>query len=94
MPRARHLRPSRFGGPGPGQPSIEVGMDPDDVGRLAVEGMCCGNFLIVTHPEVRVIAAERAEEVAAAFDRRFGPAAGDPAPLEPWRFTLHEGIFG
>lgn len=87
-------RPARFGGPGEGRPPIEVGMNPDDVGRLAVEGMCRGDFLITTHPEVRMIAAERADEVAAAFDRAFGPPTDDQAPPQPWRFTLHEGTLG
>jgi hypothetical protein len=50
---------------------METGMDPDEVGRIAVAGIERNDFVILTHPEVRAIAEERARAVAAAFDQYF-----------------------
>jgi len=69
---AARNRQERFGGPlqAPAHLSslLDAGMDPDEVGRIAVDGIIRKDFLIVTHPEVRAIADERSREVAAAFD--------------------------
>jgi hypothetical protein len=46
-------------------------MDPDEVGRIAVAGIERNDFVILTHPEVRAIAEERAKTVLDAFDRQF-----------------------
>jgi NAD(P)-dependent dehydrogenase (short-subunit alcohol dehydrogenase family) len=66
-PGRRH---DRFGGPGERNPwlSLEGGMDPVEVGELAVAGMRRGDFLIMTHASVRQLTDARAEDVAAAFD--------------------------
>jgi NAD(P)-dependent dehydrogenase (short-subunit alcohol dehydrogenase family) len=65
----RH-RPERFGGPTPTNPwlSLEGGMDPEAVGELAVDGMRRGDFVIMTHPPVRDIADQRANDILAAFE--------------------------
>ena len=67
---ATRNRPARYGGP-PAEaavPASGFGMDPDEVGRLTVEGVRRGDFYIVTHPPVRDIVSERCEEVLGAFD--------------------------
>jgi len=65
----RH-RPDRFGGPADDNPwlSLDGGMDPEDVGQLAVDGMRRGDFVIMTHPPVREIADARHRDVVDAFD--------------------------
>jgi NAD(P)-dependent dehydrogenase (short-subunit alcohol dehydrogenase family) len=72
---AGRTRSERFGGPvhAPEQfrQFMESGMDPDEVGRIAVAGIERNDFLILTHPEVRLIAEERARTVLGAFDRYF-----------------------
>jgi len=72
-------RPERFGGPGPAGTPLDAGLDPDDVGRQAVEGMLRGDFYIVTHPPVIEIAEERAAEIAAAFGAQAPRFPGDEA---------------
>ena len=68
-------RGARFGGPEPSpeffRQAMEAGMDPDEVGRLAVAGIRRNDFLILTHPEVRAIAEERSHTVLGAFDAQF-----------------------
>jgi NAD(P)-dependent dehydrogenase (short-subunit alcohol dehydrogenase family) len=65
-------RPARFGGrqesPAEFASFLDSGMDPDDVGRLAVAGIEAGDFFIMSHPEVRAIAEARSRDVLAAFD--------------------------
>jgi len=65
-------RPERFGGrretPSEFADLLADGLDADYVGRLAVEGVKRGDFLVLTHPEVRAIADARAREVSSAFD--------------------------
>jgi NAD(P)-dependent dehydrogenase (short-subunit alcohol dehydrogenase family) len=72
---AGRTRAERFGGPvqSPEQFRLfmEAGMDPDEVGRIAVAGIERNDFLILTHPEVRAIAEERARAVLGAFDAYF-----------------------
>ncbi len=72
---AGRTRGDRFGGPVQSpevfRQFMESGMDPDEVGRIAVEGMQRDDFLILTHPEVRAVAEERARIVRDAFDRYF-----------------------
>jgi short-subunit dehydrogenase len=72
-------RPARFGGPTAAAPPLEMGMDPDEVGRRAVEGIRRGDFYIVTHPPVRQLVEERAAEALAAFDAQAPRFAGDEA---------------
>jgi NAD(P)-dependent dehydrogenase (short-subunit alcohol dehydrogenase family) len=72
---AGRTRGERFGGPvqAPEQfrEFMAAGLDPDEVGRIAVAGIERNDFLIVTHPEVRAIAEERAHTVLGAFDAYF-----------------------
>ena len=72
---AGRTRADRFGGPVQSPEAfrqfMETGMDPDEVGRIAVAGIERNDFVILTHPEVRAIADERARIVAAAFDQYF-----------------------
>jgi NAD(P)-dependent dehydrogenase (short-subunit alcohol dehydrogenase family) len=65
----RH-RQDRFGGPSEDNPwlHLEGGMDPEAVGRLAVDGVRRGDFVIMTHAPVRDIADQRTQDVVAAFD--------------------------
>jgi NAD(P)-dependent dehydrogenase (short-subunit alcohol dehydrogenase family) len=72
-------RPERLGGPVEPVTVSEFGMDPDEVGRLAVEGVRRGDHFIVTHPPVREIVEERADEVLAAFDAQAPRYPGDEA---------------
>jgi NAD(P)-dependent dehydrogenase (short-subunit alcohol dehydrogenase family) len=69
---AGRSRPERFGGrqesPAEFASFLESGMDPDDVGRIAVEGIEAGDFFIMSHPEVRAVAEARCRDVLAAFD--------------------------
>ncbi len=72
---AGRTRGERFGGPvqSPEQfrQFMEAGMDPDEVGRIAVAGVERNDFLILTHPEVRALAEERSQTVLGAFDKYF-----------------------
>jgi NAD(P)-dependent dehydrogenase (short-subunit alcohol dehydrogenase family) len=69
---AGRSRPDRFGGRQESPPDfasmLDSGMDPDEVGRIAVAGIEAGAFFIMSHPEVRAIAEARCREVLAAFD--------------------------
>jgi NAD(P)-dependent dehydrogenase (short-subunit alcohol dehydrogenase family) len=74
-------RPDRFGG------AIEVerrastpsgiGLLPDEIGERVVRGIRQSDFYIVTHPPVREIVEERADEILAAFDAQAPRFAGD-----------------
>ena len=73
-------RPERFGGRQESPPEfatfLDSGMDPDEVGRIAVAGIEAGGFFIMSHPEVRAVAEARCRDVLAAFDladRRIPP---------------------
>ena len=72
---AGRTRGERFGGPVQSpehlQQFMAAGMDPDEVGRIVVAGVERNDFLILTHPEVRAIAEERARTVLGAFDAYF-----------------------
>jgi NAD(P)-dependent dehydrogenase (short-subunit alcohol dehydrogenase family) len=72
---AGRTRAERFGGPVQSpevfRQFMESGMDPDEVGRIAVAGVERNDFLILTDPEVRAVADERAHIVRDAFDRHF-----------------------
>jgi NAD(P)-dependent dehydrogenase (short-subunit alcohol dehydrogenase family) len=72
---AGRTRAERFGGPVQSpevfRQFMEAGMDPDEVGRIAVAGIERNDFLILTHPEVRAVAEERARTVLGAFDAYF-----------------------
>lgn len=48
---------------------LAAGMDPDEVGHIAVEAMRRGDFYALSHPEVRAVADTRSRAVAEAFDR-------------------------
>ncbi len=65
-------RPERFGGPQQAPEEfrnfLASGMDPDEVGRLAVQGIRRGDFFILSHPQVRGIVEARYKEMLAAFD--------------------------
>ena len=67
--RNRH---DRFGGrqesPAEFASLLDTGMDPDDVGRIAVAGIEAGEFFIMSHREVRAVAEARCRDVMAAFD--------------------------
>jgi NAD(P)-dependent dehydrogenase (short-subunit alcohol dehydrogenase family) len=69
---AARNRQDRFGGPlhAPAHLAsvLDSGMDPDEVGRIALDGILRKDFYILTHPEVRTVAEERCHEVTAAFD--------------------------
>jgi len=67
-------RQERFGGkaelpPAAGKIFEQRGMDPLEVGRIAIEGVERGDFWIMTHGEVRQIAEMRHRGVMEAFDR-------------------------
>ncbi len=65
-------RPERFGGPEQAPEEhrqfLASGMDPDEVGRLAVAAIGRGDFFVLSHPDVRAIAEARCREMLAAFD--------------------------
>jgi NAD(P)-dependent dehydrogenase (short-subunit alcohol dehydrogenase family) len=69
---AGRSRPERFGGRQESPPEfagmLDSGMDPDEVGRLAVAGIAAGDFYVMSHPAVRAVADARARDVTAAFD--------------------------
>ncbi|MGS0897355.1 SDR family NAD(P)-dependent oxidoreductase [Burkholderia stagnalis] len=50
-----------------GQMIMREGCDPVEIGRVAVDGVERGEFIIVTHPESRHYATHRYNEVDAAF---------------------------
>ncbi len=60
-----------------GEESPPVGLGADEVGRRAVAGAIDGEFYIVTHPPVAAYVEERAEEIAAAFERQAPRFDGD-----------------
>lgn len=72
---AGRTRGARFGGPVQSPEHLRqfmaAGLDPDDVGRTVVAGIERNDFLILTHPQVRAIAEERAQAVLGAFDAYF-----------------------
>ncbi len=69
---AGRSRPDRYGGrqesPAVFAAFLESGMDPDEVGRIAVAGIEAGDFFIMSHPEVRAVAEARCRDVLAGFD--------------------------
>ena len=69
---AGRSRPDRFGGrqdsPAEFATFLASGMDPDEVGRIAVAGIEAGDFFIMSHPEVRAVAEARCRDILAAFD--------------------------
>jgi NAD(P)-dependent dehydrogenase (short-subunit alcohol dehydrogenase family) len=81
-------RPVEFGGGEDvvghdmGRRLFDHGMPPDELAARAVAGVQRGDFLIVTHAHSRKFAAERCEEVLAAFDREELPGADDRYDIE------------
>jgi short-subunit dehydrogenase len=75
---AARNRDERFGGPRQAPPAfasfLASGMDPDEVGRLAVAGIQRGDFFVLSHPVVRAIVEARYRELLAAFDAQNPPA--------------------
>ena len=69
---AARNRHDRFGGPlnAPAHLAsvFDAAMDPDEVGRIVIDGILRKDFYILTHPEVRAVSEERSREVTAAFD--------------------------
>lgn len=57
--------------------AMRYGLDPHNVGRLAVDGVNNGEFLIITHPHEREVAERRWQDVANAIKRQWpnGPDA-------------------
>lgn len=82
---ATEAKPERFGGPvvqdettrKAGQQVMGLGMDPEKIGRLAVEGVQRGDFYIVTHPHNRDYIAERYEEILKVYDTHAPHFEGD-----------------
>jgi NAD(P)-dependent dehydrogenase (short-subunit alcohol dehydrogenase family) len=74
---AARNRPDRYGGAVDSDASMDLGMDPDEVGRRAVAGIRAGAFYIVTHPPVREMVEERAAEIVAAFEAQAPRYGGD-----------------
>jgi NAD(P)-dependent dehydrogenase (short-subunit alcohol dehydrogenase family) len=76
LSKAGEGRPDRFGGPviqdeatkARGRQAMQLGMDPDEIGRLTIEGVKRGDFYIVTHPHNRDYIAERYSEILNAYD--------------------------
>lgn len=56
---------------------FEEGLEAEELGRRAVEGVKRGDFLIVTHAHSARFAEARAEEVAAAFAAQAPPGEDD-----------------
>jgi NAD(P)-dependent dehydrogenase (short-subunit alcohol dehydrogenase family) len=88
-------RQDRFGGPVEARHRSTRGLDPDDLGRRAVEGIKRGDFYIVTHPPVVRLVEEREHEILAAFEAQAPRYAGDEVldirnilPLGPVRKDL------
>ncbi len=71
--RSSENRPERLGGPTEpenvegGEMVMQLGMDPDEIGRLTIEGVKRGDFYIVTHPHNRDYIEERYKEILDAF---------------------------
>jgi NAD(P)-dependent dehydrogenase (short-subunit alcohol dehydrogenase family) len=65
-----------------GKRLFEQGMPADELAARAVAGVQRDDFLIVTHAHSRKFAAERCEEVLAAFDREELPGADDRYDIE------------
>lgn len=47
----------------------ELGMDPDEVGRMTVEGIKNGDYYIITHSNIRELIDKRHREASAAMDK-------------------------
>ena len=47
----------------------QVGMDPNDVARMAVEGIKRGDYYIITHSNIRDLIEKRYREASAAMDK-------------------------
>ena len=68
------IRPARFGGPqipnslDLAEKVMSLGMNPDTVGQIAVEGVKRGAFYIVTHPHNREYIIQRYQEILQAYD--------------------------
>lgn len=67
-------RPGRFGkgeriSPQVGEKFMEDGMDPELVGRIAVDGMKDGDFFIITHPHIREFVEDRERQLKSALDK-------------------------
>lgn len=80
-----HRQP-RYGGPVEEQrgATIDFGPDADTVGAFAVERAIAGDYLIVTHPHIVSIAAERGELLADAAAKAMpldNPEAYDMRPI-------------
>lgn len=77
----RNRAPDDDSGPAPELELMErlfgEGLEPDRLAALAVAGIKRGDFLIVTHAHSARFAAERAEEVAAAFAEQAPPGDDD-----------------
>ena len=56
-------------GEGAGDAVAEMGMSPDLVGKMTVEGMKTDDFYIITHDYIRDMIRERYEEATAAMDK-------------------------
>lgn len=61
---------------------LSAGMDPDEVGQKALEGVLRNDFYVLTHPEFREELQELCEEVLAALPEE---------PVDPRRWALEEG---
>lgn len=69
---ATRNRPDAMGGaknaPGAAQKFMADGLDPNEVGKIALAGLLRNDFIITTHPHVRELADARARAVTQAFD--------------------------
>ena len=77
LSRSVRHRQERYGGPAETGAFSDRGMEAEEVGLRAVEGMRRGDFIIVTHPPVRELVEERTEEILAAFDAQAPRFDGD-----------------
>jgi NAD(P)-dependent dehydrogenase (short-subunit alcohol dehydrogenase family) len=71
---ARSRPADRFGEglripPDQGEPFMELGLDADIAGQIAVDGIKAGDFFIITHPHIREFADTRHEQVSAGCDK-------------------------
>lgn len=67
-------RPKRFGegqriSAEIGEKFMEEGMDPELVGRIAVDGLKDGDFFIITHSHIREFVENRERQLACALDK-------------------------
>ena len=71
-------RPDEYGGAqkDPFGGELPLGMDPDDIGRRAIEQVKAGSFYIMTHHCNRYMVVERYEEQLAALDAQTRPDDG------------------